>query len=1245
MNRPVLRRRALLIHTETYQNERFEDLPSTRADTWQMQQVLAHRNIGAFEARVVGDLAADEMRAEIAEFLESCEQDELALLYLSGHGARAHATTGEFYFVAADTDYDRVAETGVSAGFVNERLEECWAPQKVAMLDCCLSGGFTLGFRTADGPEGATKSAAATPLNSRGVYVLSSSGPMEESFSGSDTPDGPNPSVFTGAVVEALRTGRAATDASGNVSVEDLIEHVTRQLRGRGGQVPTRSSLGVNDRIVIASCPVGEAPALAPLTQSPHAGPHAGPFQEEGTGHPPKAATTWKQLIEYYRACVLDENSKTPYVPVAERGRSYASLTGAEHLISGDLDEHGTAEVPDEVVEFLEGVDGQDELWAGYPAVVLTRPRNGKPWTSPRFAPLLMRRVEITGAEDGGPPRFRPYGPVVPHPGLANDQLGEEQASHLIDTYQPTWHAGQHRRLATDAGNLLQQDFEIACVQELRPDFLEDRIDTNTPGDGARNAAVLIRVPRDGGTSTKLLKDLDHIARKSETIANTAMGALLSGADDEPTSEPGTPVTPLPANEAQLAVLRAAMSQRLTVATGPPGTGKSQLVANAVASALTDQQSVLVASTNNQAVDEVWQRCDRLLPDSLVRTGSSSGEQDYRQHEADALERLLKSKPSDTHRATLLAELTKSTNQRDRVRRDLVRKAEVEEQLLDSAIERERHAADLGHTAGSIAERLGSRPQAWAGRARRLGSARFFGAWRRARLLRKLGFEVVQNARAVCQQLADFAAAEVRWRRLRPEARSMPSDGDLTASLDAADAAVQDASLAVWQGVTAVSVGAGKDAIRALSQDANNWWELKRVLRHVRGWATTSLSARRFPTAPQLFDLVIIDEASQCSIPQVLPLLFRARRALVIGDVMQLPHIATIPAEREALIRRSTGVGSTFLEKHHLSFRRHSAFHAAYSSCGGSLLLDEHYRCHPDIAAVSNKLFYGGALTVLTDVRGRPAVSRPAVAWSHAEGRAEQPSSGTSWINLEEIGVVQQCVDYLLAHLPENATIGVVTPFKAQQTRLKNRLSEDDRVRVGTVHTFQGGERDAVVFSLVAGDGMSRGAVSWVTRELNLWNVAITRARSHLIMVGDKEFWRRSGGTGGELVRAAEEAETSANLGDISPDALAQKLYELTSEVPGTEAELGSRFNGHSLDAFLRYSDGTSRPVLLDRGNGEESDPARHLRLMLRRRALLSPLDHGTRAHRLPGWTLYDQRAALAELGLNSPYGVDTPRA
>ena len=128
----------------------------------------------------------------------------------------------------------------------------------------------------------------------------------------------------------------------------------------------------------------------------------------------------------------------------------------------------------------------------------------------------------------------------------------------------------------------------------------------------------------------------------------------------------------------------------------------------------------------------------------------------------------------------------------------------------------------------------------------------------------------------------------------------------------------------------------------------------------------------------------------------MLPLLFRARRALVIGDAMQLSHITKIGPEREALIRRRYGLRSEWLEKHRLAYLRHSAFQAAEQAAGGTLLLDEHFRCHPDIAALSNRLFYDGGLTVLTDIRQRPSLPRPALFWSHVHGRATRPRYGSS---------------------------------------------------------------------------------------------------------------------------------------------------------------------------------------------------------------------------------------------------------
>ncbi|MET8249630.1 caspase family protein, partial [Streptomyces sp. NPDC005202] len=257
----LIKRRALLIGNEHYDDGRFAPLPSTRADVWGLSQVLKHRNIGAFvSVRTESDLTADDMRLAIGEFLEECEEDELALVYVSGHGVRLARDGGEFHFVARDTDFDRVAETGVSAGFVNELLEQCWAPQKVVMIDCCRSGGFAVGLRTSDRqPDGSVaKSGEQALLTSRGVYVLSSSRAGEDSYADAGGGADVKPSAFTAEVIEALRTGKVSKDGSSEVSVDDLFHYVNRRMRAKGGrQVPVHSAHGVDDRIVIAACPLG----------------------------------------------------------------------------------------------------------------------------------------------------------------------------------------------------------------------------------------------------------------------------------------------------------------------------------------------------------------------------------------------------------------------------------------------------------------------------------------------------------------------------------------------------------------------------------------------------------------------------------------------------------------------------------------------------------------------------------------------------------------------------------------------------------------------------------------------------------------------------------------------------------------------------------------------------------------------------------------------------------------------------
>ncbi|MFI6541587.1 AAA domain-containing protein [Nonomuraea sp. NPDC050547] len=629
------------------------------------------------------------------------------------------------------------------------------------------------GLRTSDhqAPRSAAKSGEEALLNSRGVYVLSSSRAGEDSYADTVDTAEAKPSAFTAEVIEGLRTGKVGKDGSGEVSVEELFQYVNRRMRAQSHrQVPVKSAHGVDDRIIIASCPLGSAPRLVPLGRRPVGQPADPARTQAPKATPPQP--TWNDLLGYYRECVLADETETPLMSVGDHNTSYVCLSGSERFLTGAVDDDGCAALPAEAASLISSAAEQGaELWAGYPAVVLNGPRGGRSWSYPKFAPLLVRRVEIVYLD--GEVRLKPYGPVQPHPRLTREWLGEEEAAHLADTYQPTWHRGQHDRMAVDVRNLLSQEFELPCVQEPRPDQLDDHIDVRTPGHGARNTAVLFLAPRDTKATKKLIDDFDAVSERTASIRSTALAALspdpVERAQALAHTEPTPPrlVTPLPCNEAQYAVLNSAMTRRFTVATGPPGTGKSQLVANLVATAVVNGQSVLIVSNNNEAVDEVWRRCEKLVPGSVVRTGSASAKiMDCTQAETTALHTLCAMPPSASTVATAAMDAEVTGGRLSRVRQDLARVAVTERDLRRAGEAREEHAHQLGLPTAELISLHTKDLDQVAHKAKHLARARILGTWRRIRLMRQLSLSKYDGDTArACLALANFAAAEANWRR------------------------------------------------------------------------------------------------------------------------------------------------------------------------------------------------------------------------------------------------------------------------------------------------------------------------------------------------------------------------------------------------------------------------------------------------------------------------------------------------
>jgi superfamily I DNA and/or RNA helicase len=287
-------------------------------------------------------------------------------------------------------------------------------------------------------------------------------------------------------------------------------------------------------------------------------------------------------------------------------------------------------------------------------------------------------------------------------------------------------------------------------------------------------------------------------------------------------------------------------------------------------------------------------------------------------------------------------------------------------------------------------------------------------------------------------------------------------------------------------------------------------------------WAVTSLATRgRVPFEPSFFDLVVIDEASQCDIASALPLLFRAKAAVIIGDPKQLRHISAIPPRRDRELLHKHDLADGYAK---WAYSENSLFDLASPLAGQDdiIMLRDHHRSHADIIEFSNQHFYEGRLRIATkyDRLRAPAPDVPTVRWVPVQGVVVRP--GTGALNEIEAKAVVKELEWLGIQQGYSGTVGVVTPFRAQANRIRglvnahphaNLLLNGLELLIDTVHKFQGDERDVMIFSPVVSKGIADGAVGFLKKTDNLFNVAITRARAALIVVGDPVAAKSAGVT------------------------------------------------------------------------------------------------------------------------------------
>ena len=673
------------------------------------------------------------------------------------------------------------------------------------------------------------------------------------------------------------------------------------------------------------------------------------------------------------------------------------------------------------------------------------------------------------------------------------------------------------------------------------------------------------------------LQKMPEVKAKASVLSDMAAGAMAAS------QPPAVPlIEPLPLNEEQREAVRQALSARLTTVTGPPGTGKSQVVASIIVNAVYQGQKVLFSSKNNKAVDVVLERVNSLSNRAvMIRLGKDSDGHDLRTRLLEYINGLLST-------ASQVEEQSRYQSCRERQEEILARLAALRLQEVDvigrrnqmDKLERDcerwrdawgdKRFAEYGAWSAEQMERLEMQadrlevsvsscnqnnqgfwvrifwPFARKGRWQNLAGA----VQEAFATLKEVGLDL---AFAMDETGPDLAAAEKNIAAIRERIQaiqqirlyftllhSLPETGDLFAiarRIKSAEEELQRNSFDLWDAWLRLLPG------RLTAQDRRALSEYSTVLRQIMElgeaktlaarrvwakyyellpsisnilpcWAVTSLSVKsRVPFEPGFFDLVVIDEASQCDIASALPLLFRAKRAVVIGDVKQLRHISSLTMSDSLMLQERYGLGNDGLS---WNYREKSLFELAQGLVAAGSLVDlrDHHRSHADIVAFSNKYFYDGKLRVVTRYDKLNSLpGGPAVRWVHQAGSTEAHRNGGSYNEAEAKAVYREVKR--VADAGYRGSVGVVSPFRAQVNRIRDLIAADqeleDRLRlrefmVETVHRFQGDERDVMIFSPVVATGISRGSAYFLEQTGNLFNVSLTRARAALVVVGDKEY-------------------------------------------------------------------------------------------------------------------------------------------
>lgn len=554
-------------------------------------------------------------------------------------------------------------------------------------------------------------------------------------------------------------------------------------------------------------------------------------------------------------------------------------------------------------------------------------------------------------------------------------------------------------------------------------------------------------------------------------------------------------IYPFGLNQSQKRAVERAFEHQISVIQGPPGTGKTQTILNIIANIVKMGKTVMVVSNNNSAIANVWEKLKKYELSFIVASlGSNDNKAEFFRSQPpipENLEGWLCSSSECVAQTKALHLTLESLNKVFSLQNE---QAELKQQREAIGLEWKHFCQRHGLEEDAPLQRV-------------VKSSRLMRLWLQCQLVTKGDSLVTDNSFAafkhqikrlwlylICKYVLRLRhkfrknslisletelqklyyqnyhkEIEYRLEEIKQELASYDTNGLMKK--------VSEDSMNLFRASLYDKYKSKKSARGLFSLETAESCGVS-FLEQYPVVLSTTFSAHSCLFGNELYDYVIMDEASQVSIDTAVLALSCAQNAVIVGDTLQLPNVITAEdKEKMDVVMREYKVPSGY------DCAKNSFLQSICSVIENipQTLLREHYRCHPRIINFCNQKFYGEKLLIMTQDNGEVDAL---CAFKTAPG-----NHAFDHYNQREIDVVKQEV---LPILEGANDIGIISPYNHQISGFQESIPD---IEAATIHKYQGREKDIIILSVVD------NKISTFADDPNLLNVAVSRAKKKFCLV------------------------------------------------------------------------------------------------------------------------------------------------